>query len=173
MSITPQPSWWSIWSRERLYQRSSVTSKRLRKTASSSPDAAVKELFSFSVLDPACGSAHFLVQVVETLADMTVRFLAETPLPGISDDLDRLRSGTSVGTGVDDAALVRRLVLKHCVFGVDVSPMGAEIALMSLWLASFVPGLSLSYLDRNVIVGDSLLGVFVAGDGREPRNYLV
>ena len=37
--------------------------------------------------------------------------------------------------------------------------MGAEIALMSLWLASFVPGLSLSYLDRNVIVGNSLIGV--------------
>ena len=60
---------------------------------------------------------------------------------------------------MDDAALLRRLILKHCVFGVDVSPMGAEIALMSLWLASFVPGLSLSYLNRNVIVGDSLIGV--------------
>ena len=133
--------------------------ERVRAVAESDPAAAVAELFSFSVLDPACGSAHFLVQVVETLADMTVRFLAETPLPGIGADLDRLRAGTSAGTGVDDAALLRRLVLKHCVFGVDVSPMGAEIALMSLWLASFVPGLSLSYLDRNVIVGNSLIGV--------------
>ncbi len=133
--------------------------ERVKAVAASDPAAAVAELFSFSVLDPACGSAHFLVQVVETLADMTVRFLAETPLPGIGADLDRLRAGTSAGTGVDDAALLRRLVLKHCVFGVDVSPMGAEIALMSLWLASFVPGLSLSYLDRNVIVGNSLIGV--------------
>ena len=131
----------------------------VRATAATDPDAAVRELFSFSVLDPACGSAHFLVQVVETLADMTVRFLAESPLPGITTHLDRLRAGTSTGAAVDDAALLRRLVLKRCVFGVDVSPMGAEIALMSLWLASFVPGLSLSYLDRNVIVGDSLLGI--------------
>ncbi len=133
--------------------------ERVRAVAETDPAAAVAELFSFSVLDPACGSAHFLVQVVETLADMTVRFLAETPLPGVGADLDRLRAGTSAGTGVDDTALLRRLVLKHCVFGVDVSPMGAEIALMSLWLASFVPGLSLSYLDRNVIVGNSLIGV--------------
>lgn len=133
--------------------------EKVRAAAATDPDAAVHELFSFSVLDPACGSAHFLVHVVETLADMTVRFLAETPIPGISTDLDRLRAGTSAGAGVDDTALLRRLILKHCVFGVDVSPMGAEIALMSLWLASFVPGLSLSYLDRNVIVGDSLLGV--------------
>ena len=133
--------------------------ERVRDIAATDPNAAVHDLFQFSVLDPACGSAHFLVQVVETLADMTVRFLAETPIPNIAADLNQLRAGTSAGTGVDDAALLRRLVLKHCVFGVDVSPMGAEIALMSLWLASFVPGLSLSYLDRNVIVGDSLLGV--------------
>ncbi|MCQ3811848.1 MAG: hypothetical protein KTV68_14975, partial [Acidimicrobiia bacterium] len=39
------------------------------------------------------------------------------------------------------------------------SPMGAEIATLSLWLASFVPGLSLAYLDRNVVVGNSLIGV--------------
>lgn len=131
----------------------------VRKAAATDPETAVGELFSFSVLDPACGSAHFLVQVVETLADLTVRFLAENPLPGMASHLDRLRAGASAGAGVDDAAILRRLLLKHCVFGVDVSPMGAEIAVMSLWLASFVPGLSLSYLDRNVIVGDSLLGV--------------
>lgn len=131
----------------------------VRKAAATDPETAVGELFSFSVLDPACGSAHFLVQVVEVLADLTVRFLAENPLPGMASHLDRLRAGASAGAGVDDAALLRRLLLKHCVFGVDVSPMGAEIAVMSLWLASFVPGLSLSYLDRNVIVGDSLLGV--------------
>ena len=133
--------------------------EKVRNIGETDPGAAVRELFSFSVLDPACGSAHFLVYVVEALADMTVRFLAESPLPDIASDLDRLRAGTSAGAAVDDAALLRRLVLKRCVFGVDVSPMGAEIALMSLWLASFVPGLSLSYLDRNVVVGDSLLGV--------------
>ena len=133
--------------------------EEVRKEAATDPAAAVRKLFSFSVLDPACGSAHFLVEVVETLADMTVRFLAETPLPSMATDLNRLRAGASAGAGADDAALLRRLLLKHCVFGVDVSPMGAEIAVMSLWLASFVPGLSLSYLDRNVIVGDSLIGV--------------
>ena len=37
--------------------------------------------------------------------------------------------------------------------------MGAEVAKLSLWLASFVPGLSLAYLGRNIVVGNSLLGV--------------
>ena len=73
--------------------------------------------------------------------------------------LDRLRESTQMGSAVTDVALLRRLVLKHCVFGVDRSPMGAEIATLSLWLASFVPGLSLAYLDSNVVVGNSLIGV--------------
>ena len=64
-----------------------------------------------------------------------------------------------MGVETDDVSLLRRLLVKNCVFGVDVSPMGAEVATLSLWLASFVPGLSLSYLGRNVRVGDSLIGV--------------
>ena len=167
--------------------------------AKTDPEAAAELLLSFAVVDPACGSAHFLVQVAETLAEMTVRFLAEHPLPPLLDALERLRSpanqatsgqpsqpgvecddaldqlrspepGTECedagsiaqpGAGVecDDAALLRRLIVKHCVFGVDRSEMGAEVAKLSLWLASFVPGLSLAYLGRNVAVGDALIGV--------------
>ena len=123
------------------------------------PVAAATALFDFSVLDPSCGSAHFLVSVVNELADMVTKFLAETPLPQINTVLERLRTGASAGAVIDDVRLIRRLVLKRCVFGVDVSPMGAEVAKISLWLASFVPGLSLAYLDRNVVVGNSLIGV--------------
>ncbi len=132
---------------------------RVRATAATDPDAAAEELFDFAVLDPACGSAHFLVQVVNELADRVVRFLAATPLPRVAESLDRLQAGATAGAVVDDVALLRRLVLKRCVFGVDLSPMGAEVAKLSLWLASFVPGLSLAYLDRNVQVGNSLVGV--------------
>src|SRR5581483_3473822 len=125
------------------------------------PAAAARKVFDFHVLDPACGSAHFLVAVVDELADLVARFLAQTPLPTIRNELNDLRSGAgeTYGVGVDDVALLRRLVLRRCVYGVDVSPMGAEIAKISLWLASFVPGLSLSYLDHNVRVGNSLIGI--------------
>lgn len=132
---------------------------RVRKTAIKTPAEAADELFNFAVLDPACGSAHFLVEVVNELADLVVRFLADVPLPRVAEALDRLRSGTTAAGAIDDVALLRRLVVKRCVFGVDLSPMGAEVAKLSLWLASFVPGLSLTYLDRNVQVGNSLMGV--------------
>lgn len=124
------------------------------------PTAAAKKLFEFHVLDPACGSAHFLVAVVDQLADLVARFLARNPLPAVARELDDLRAGAgeTYGLGIEDVALLRRLVLKRCVYGVDFSPMGAEIAKISLWLASFVPGLALTYLDHNVKVGNSLIG---------------
>jgi hypothetical protein len=133
--------------------------EKVRITAATDPAAAAEEGFDFAVLDPACGSAHFLVVVINELADSVVRFLGDTPLPEVGNALARLRAGASSGALIDDVALLRRLVLKRCVFGVDVSPMGAEVAKLSLWLASFVPGLSLAYLGRNVIVGNSLVGV--------------
>jgi hypothetical protein len=120
---------------------------------------AAAGIFDFAVLDPACGSAHFLVEVMDRLADRLVRFLARQPLPGVTAALDEMRAGVAAGVAVEDVALLRRLVVKHNVYGVDRSRMGAEIAKVSLWLASFVPGLSLAYLDRNIHVGNSLVGV--------------
>jgi hypothetical protein len=120
---------------------------------------AARHLLRFAVIDPACGSAHFLVEVVNLVADRTVRFLAEHPLPSLAEAVGSLRAGALPGSAIDDSVLIRRLMLKHCVYGVDLSPMGAEVAKLSLWLASFVPGLSLAYLDGNLRVGNSLVGV--------------
>ena len=133
----------------------------VRETARTDPEAAARRLFEFRVLDPACGSAHFLVAVVDEIADLVAQFLDSTPLPAVRRRLDDLRAGAgeTYGIGIEDVALLKRVVLKACVYGVDLSPMGAEIAKISLWLASFVPGLSLSYLDHNVKVGNSLIGV--------------
>lgn len=131
----------------------------VEKTAETDPAKAARQLLSFAVVDPACGSAHFLVQVAETLAEETVRFLAEHPLPDLVEEVDRLRGNAEYGVEIDDVALLRRLIVKRCVFGVDRSGMGAEVAILSLWLASFVPGMSLAYLNRNIVVGDSLIGV--------------
>jgi Eco57I restriction-modification methylase len=138
--------------------------------AETKPDDAARKLLEFRVLDPACGSAHFLVAVVDELSATVARFLARTPLPAIRSELADLRAGAgdSYGVGIEDQALLRRLVLKHCVYGVDLSPMGAEIAKISLWLASFVPGLSLAYLDHNVKVGNSLIG---AGDLESATDF--
>lgn len=133
----------------------------VRELALNDPRAAARQLFEFFVLDPACGSAHFLVEVVEELANQIATLLGDLALPAVREELDGLRraAGSTFGAGIEDTALLKRLVLKRCVYGVDLSRMGAEIAKVSLWLGSFVPGLSLAYLDHNVQVGNSLIGV--------------
>ena len=132
----------------------------VRELATRDPAAAAAQLFDFHVLDPACGSAHFLVEVVDELADKIATLLGEVALPAVREQLDALRAqAAQFGAGIEDTALLKRLVLKRCVYGVDLSAMGVEIAKVSLWLGSFVPGLSLAYLDFNVQRGNSLIGV--------------
>lgn len=134
---------------------------QVREVAASNPKEAARRLFDFAVIDPACGSAHFLVEVVDELGDQLAALLGEVALPALRDELDALRTaaGRTYRVPIDDAALLKRLALKRCVYGVDLSPMGAEIAKVSLWLGAFVPGLSLAYLDHNIQVGNALIGV--------------
>ena len=64
----------------------------VRDLATRDPAAAAARLFDFHVLDPACGSAHFLVEVVDELADKIATLLGEVALPAVRDQLDALRA---------------------------------------------------------------------------------
>jgi hypothetical protein len=59
---------------------------------------AARRLFQFRVLDPACGSAHFLVSALHRMAERINRFLADNPLPEVRDELEQLRTATGVAT---------------------------------------------------------------------------
>ena len=60
-----------------------------------------------------------------------------------------------------DQAIIRRMVLKRCIYGVDKNPLTVELAKVSLWLHSFTVGAPLSFLDHHLRCGDSLLGLKV------------
>lgn len=120
-------------------------------------------LFDFRVLDPAMGSAHFLADALDRIAERIGTFLADHPLKPVIKMLDDLRAEAKWDGRIEDGDLFRRLVLKRCIFGVDLSGMAVEVAKVSLWLASFVPGLSLSYLGHNLRQGDALVGVADVG----------
>ena len=62
---------------------------------------------------------------------------------------------------LDDRHIVRRMVLKRCVFGVDKNPMAVELAKVSLWLHTFTVGAPLSFIDHHLRTGDSLFGLRV------------
>ena len=140
--------------------------EEVRKLAKREPDEAARQLFDFSIVDPAMGSAHFLTAALDMMADRIELFLAEIGgLPSIANQLNELSEGgdhahtPQAWQQPEDGDLLRRLILKRCIYGVDLSPMAVEVANVTLWLASFVPGLALSYLGSNLKCGDALIGV--------------
>ena len=144
------------------------------------PAEAVLDL---KVLDPAMGSGHFLVTAVDYLTDTIADLIEPAPelTEWLTDDdayqsplLERVAAirdairqrGEEFGWRVDEAqlseqAIIRRLVLKRCIYGVDKNPLTVELAKVSLWLHSFTVGAPLSFLDHHLRTGDSLLGLGV------------
>jgi hypothetical protein len=131
----------------------------------------VDECLNVRVLDPAMGSGHFLVDVVDFVSNRLIDFLnawSENPVwakleetkQDIIDDLTR--QGVSVNFDrLNRVALLKRAVLKRVVYGVDLNDMAVELAKVSLWLNAFTLGAPLSFLDHHLKHGNSLIGVRV------------
>ena len=105
------------------------------------PEDPQGALLSITVVDPACGSGHFLLGAAKRLAERLVQL-------------------RSVGSATSpDYRHALREVINHCIFGVDRNPMALELARTALWLEGFEPGQPLSFLDHHLRSGDSLLGL--------------
>ena len=147
-------------------------------------DPAVAAL-DLKILDPAMGSGHFLVTAVDFLSDYIAHMVEYVPaVPEWLDDgcgsayvsplVERiaaireeiLQRARESDWAIDklqltDQAIIRRMVLKRCIYGVDKNPLAVELAKVSLWLHSFTVGAPLSFLDHHLRCGDSLLGLRV------------
>ncbi|MBB6053902.1 DUF488 family protein [Armatimonas rosea] len=99
-------------------------------------------LLSITVVDPACGSGHFLLQALDTLAAK----LCEIRMEGEEPDEKTIRAA-------------RRDVVTHCIHGVDLRPMAVELCKFQLWLQVAHPELPLSYLEPAIRCGNALVGV--------------
>jgi len=144
-------------------------------------------MLELKICDPAMGSGHFLVALVDDLADRVLEaidtaehlvseqswatHLAEQGRPWQSPLVARIAQirrtikdnaqehGWSVTEAqLDDRHIVRRMILKKCIFGVDKNPMAVELAKTALWLHTFTVGAPLSFLDHHLKCGDSLHG---------------
>ena len=161
--------------------------ERLAELHKLDPAEAVLDL---KVLDPAMGSGHFLVTAVDFLSDYIAELVEyvpavpewldgeyESPLvrrvEAIREDILR-RAGESEWvideSLLTDQAIIRRMVLKRCIYGVDKNPLTVELAKVSLWLHSFTVGAPLSFLDHHLRCGDSLVGMRVQGSIEELRR---
>jgi type II restriction/modification system DNA methylase subunit YeeA len=136
-------------------------------------------ILDLKIVDPAMGSDHFLVSLVDYLAESVTAAIGEaheavewaeytsplaTRLAVIRDRI--LAEAKAHGWAVReeqlvDKNLVKRFVLKRCVYGVDKNPMAVELAKVALWLHTFTAGAPLSFLDHHLKCGDSLYGEWV------------
>ena len=149
---------------------------RRRELDLADPAAAILAL---RVLDPAMGSGHFLVSLIDTLTDHVLDAMAEVAVAGaalhhcspLADEIvktrNRILSNARAANWaieeaqLDDRHIVRRMVLKRCIFGVDKNPMAVELAKVALWLHTFTVGAPLSFVDHHLRAGDSLFGLWV------------
>jgi hypothetical protein len=145
------------------------------------------QILELKICDPAMGSGHFLVALVDYLADRVLEaittathlvgeqpwaaHLVESGRPWQSPVLQRMATirqsikttakdhGWAVTDAqLDDRHIVRRMILKKTIFGVDKNPMAVELAKTALWLHTFTVGAPLSFLDHHLKMGDSLHG---------------
>src|SRR5207253_5133340 len=120
-----------------------------RLDALSDRDAG-ERFFDFRVADIAMGSAHFLVAAVDRIERVFTDYLAKRLLPGVRGELQKLRAAAEKALGpaaetieIEDTQLLRRLIARRCIYGVDLNPVAVDLARLSLWIHTFVPGLPL------------------------------
>lgn len=110
--------------------------------AGNDDQAAIEALLKLRIIDPACGSGHFLLAAARRLATRIAR-LSSPGTPSQADYRHWLRE-----------------VARRCLFGVDRNPMAIELAKVALWIETVEPGKPLSFLDAHLRCGDSLLGIY-------------
>ncbi len=148
---------------------------RLDSYRNQGDDAAVADaFFDFRCADIAMGSGHFLVAAVDRIEARLSAWLALNPVPAVSAELTRLRKAAQAALGdlsdaggIEDCSLLRRQVARHCIYGIDKNRIAVELARLSIWIHTFVPGLPLSFLDHNLVHGDCLTGVVSSTDAVE------
>lgn len=109
-------------------------------TVARNPERPADALLSLSIVDPACGSGHFLLLAARRLAERIARLRADgTPTP-------------------EDYRHALRQVVGRCMYGVDLNPLAVELCKVALWLEAMDPGTPLTFLDSHIRHGNALLG---------------
>lgn len=146
-----------------------------------------RELLNLRIVDPAMGSGHFLtVAALELARELAYTSYFRAPQPASHFEvaempepwatLDDPAHGGEPGLAARlDAVATSRLqeIAQRCCFGVDRKPLAVELGKLALWLMTMVArrdldaearaGLPeappLTFLDKNLRSGDSLLGL--------------
>ncbi len=112
----------------------------IERTVDANPERPVDALLDLAIVDPACGSGHFLLAAARRLANR-IAHLRAGGMPAPEDYQRTLRD-----------------VVRRCIYGVDANPLAVEICKVGLWMESIDPGLPLTFLESHIRCGNSLIG---------------
>ena len=129
----------------------------IAEAMASRPEDPRAAILALRIVDPACGSGHFLLAAARRLAD----------------EIARIESGAETS---DETARQHALreVVQHCIYGVDRNPLAVELCKTALWMETVEPGKPLTFLDSHIVQGDSLVGVLdpaIMADGVPADAY--
>ena len=114
----------------------------IESVISENPHQVKEALLNLKVIDPACGSGHFLIAAARRIAEAIAQHEGESDVP--EETLRHQALG---------------LVVQRCIYGVDVNPMAVELCKATFWIEVVRPGKPLPFLDAHIQCGNSLLGV--------------
>lgn len=124
-------------------------------------------ILHFKILDNACGSGHFLIESLNQITALvlenfekfeSLKSLYEQEKAEICANATRYIQGYEI----DEGDILKRLLLKRIIFGVDLNPFSVELTKLSLWIDSFIFGTPLSFIEHHIKRGNALIGSTIA-----------
>ncbi len=138
-------------------------------------EKSAAEIERLRVVDPACGSGHFLIEAMRFMGRALHRaYSAEYGAVGPSEfrsksesrrgwDEDWTASDAEARAANSEArAWCKRRIAERCLFGVDRNPTAVDLARVALWIESLAGDRPLTYFAHHVRHGNSLLGSWLA-----------
>jgi hypothetical protein len=126
------------------------------------------EIEALRVLDPSCGSGHFLVEALRVLGRQLHQAYWKQfkgQCPPTFRDAAKWKSGDPEAsdlearkTGDEARAWCKRRIAERCLFGVDLNPMAVQLAQVALWIESLAGDRPLTFFQHHIRNGNSLLG---------------
>ncbi|WP_215537563.1 class I SAM-dependent DNA methyltransferase [Borreliella bavariensis] len=115
------------------------------------------------IIDNSCGSGHFLISCLDYLTEKVWYELDK--FEDVKKELDKeyraiLKESEEydVQDSISKELVLKRMLLKKCIYGVDINSISVEITMLSLWINTFIFGTPLSFIEHHIKVGNALLG---------------
>ncbi|ACN55470.1 type I restriction enzyme r protein (plasmid) [Borreliella burgdorferi WI91-23] len=122
-----------------------------------------KSPLDIKIIDNSCGSGHFLISCLDYLTEKVWYELDK--FEDVKKELEKeyiaiLKESEEydVRDSINKELVLKRILLKRCIYGVDINPISVEITMLSLWINTFIFGTPLSFIEHHIKVGNALLG---------------